>query len=136
MSLSIIGCTKKNSTQAMLAQQFGCEGLLIYSDPIDYAPEGVPVYPDGPSLPLYGVQRGSLSRTQGDLLTPGIPATGKVEEKGWKLNYCFFFRYRWSQSPSIHSSCRGRECPSYSSAAHILWRRCPLHGAAIGHDHS
>ena len=68
----------------MLAQQFGCEGLLIYSDPIDYAPEGVPVYPDGPSLPLYGVQRGSLSRTQGDLLTPGVPATGKVEEKGWK----------------------------------------------------
>ena len=67
----------------MLAQQFGCEGLLIYSDPIDYAPEGVPVYPDGPSLPLHGVQRGSLSRMQGDLLTPGVPATGKgIEMKG------------------------------------------------------
>ena len=82
MSLSIIGCTKKISTQAMLAQQFGCEGLLIYSDPIDYAPEGVPVYPDGPSLPLYGVQRGSLSRTQGDLLTPAYLPRVKSKRKG------------------------------------------------------
>ena len=61
--------------QAKLAQQFGCEGLIIYSDPAEYAPEdGPPVYPDGPSLPPGGVQRGSVLGHPGDPLTPGIPA--------------------------------------------------------------
>ena len=32
------------------------------------------MYPDGPSLPQYGVQRGSLAIPNGDLLTPGTPA--------------------------------------------------------------
>lgn len=63
--------------QAQLAQRFNCTGLLIFSDPHDYAPAGVPVYPDGPSLPEYGVQRGSLQLTEGDVLTPGIPALCK-----------------------------------------------------------
>lgn len=64
--------------QARLAQHFNCSGLLIYSDPKDYAPSGVPVYPDGPSLPLYGVQRGSLIIRDGDPLTPDVPAIGKL----------------------------------------------------------
>jgi len=61
--------------KAKLAQQFGCEGLIIYSDPAQYAPkDGPPVYPAGPSLPPGGVQRGSLLIPEGDPLTPGIPA--------------------------------------------------------------
>ena len=63
--------------QARLAQQFNCSALLIYSDPEDYAPDGVPVYPNGPSLPTYGVQRGSLFIRDGDPLTPDVPAIGK-----------------------------------------------------------
>ncbi len=59
-----------------MAQRYGCSGLLIYSDPQDFAPEGVPVYPDGPSLPPGGVQRGSLMIVEGDPLTPGVPAIG------------------------------------------------------------
>lgn len=67
--------------QARLAQQFGCRGLLIYSDPQDYAPLGEPVYPHGAYLPEYGVQRGSLSMMEGDVLTPGIPAICKYVSK-------------------------------------------------------
>ena len=61
-------------SQAHQAQMFGCKGLLIYSDPLDYAPEGVKVYPDGPALPEYGVQRGSLLMRNGDVLSPNIPS--------------------------------------------------------------
>ena len=64
-------------TQAYLAQQFGCAGLIIYSDPADCAPKGEPRYPDGPYLPPGGIQRGSLLRLEGDPLTPGIPSIGK-----------------------------------------------------------
>ena len=61
--------------QAKLAQYYGCSGLIIYSDPAEIAPKGGPlVYPNGPNLPPGGVQRGSLLISDGDPLTPGIPA--------------------------------------------------------------
>ena len=61
--------------QAKLAQYYGCSGLIIYSDPAEFAPKGgLPVYPNGPNLPPGGVQRGSLLISDGDPLTPGIPA--------------------------------------------------------------
>ena len=60
-------------SQAQLAQMFGCKGLLLYFDPLDYAPEGVKVYPDGPALPEYGVQRGTL-HLSGDILSPSVPS--------------------------------------------------------------
>ena len=50
----------------------------MYSDPQDYAPEGTRVYPDGPGLPQYGIQRGSVLMTAGDPLTPGIPSIRKL----------------------------------------------------------
>lgn len=53
-----------------------CSGLLIYSDPRDYAPPDVGMYPNGPSLPPGGVQKGSLLRKEGDPLTPGVPSLG------------------------------------------------------------
>ena len=44
---------------------------------MDYASEDVSLFPDGPSLPKFGTQRGSLLLRQGDPLTPGIPAIGE-----------------------------------------------------------
>ena len=62
--------------KAHLAQTYGCSALIIYSDPEDYAPSGTLVYPNGPSLPPYGLQRGSLVGNEGDPLTNGVPSIG------------------------------------------------------------
>ena len=71
--------------QARLAQRYGCIALLIYSDPAEYAPKGgPPVYPNGTSLPPSGVQRGSLLITNGDPLTPGIPAIPGVYRRSYE----------------------------------------------------
>lgn len=54
----------------------GAKGLIIYSDPADYAIEGSSeVYPNTWYLPESGVQRGSVFRPSGDPLTPAYPAT-------------------------------------------------------------
>lgn len=94
---------------ARLAEQHGCKGLLIYSDPHDYAPEGIPVYPNGPSLPKFGVQRGTLQIPPGDILTPGVPSLAGIH------------RRTYSEAQS------GREVPripvqpiSYGDAFHFL----------------
>ena len=63
--------------KAHLAQKYGCSALIIYSDPQDYAPNGTQVYPNGPSLPPYGLQRGSLVNQEGDPLTYLVPSLGK-----------------------------------------------------------
>ena len=68
--------------KAHLAQTYGCSALIIYSDPQNYAPSGTPVYPNGPSLPPYGLQRGYLLRTVGDPLTPGVPSIGRMGGDG------------------------------------------------------
>ena len=64
-------------SQAQQAVAFGCRALLIYSDPQEYAPKDVPVYPDGPALPEFGIQRGTVYIASGDPLTPDIPSLGK-----------------------------------------------------------
>src|SRR6218665_664596 len=62
--------------KAALAEKFGCSGLILYSDPADFASTGTnEVYPNSWWLPGTGVQRGSLSLTIGDPLTPLYPAT-------------------------------------------------------------
>ena len=71
-----------------MAQKFGCKGLLIYSDPSKYAPSDTPMYPDGPSLPQFGIQRGSLLSTPGDPATPSLPSIGE--------NFFFFFFFKMS----------------------------------------
>lgn len=60
------------------ANNAGCIGVLIYSDPRDYAKEGVEpenTFPNTRYLPETGVQRGSLFAAAGDPLTPGWAAT-------------------------------------------------------------
>ncbi|CAK8684045.1 unnamed protein product [Clavelina lepadiformis] len=74
------------------AAKFNCSGLILYSDPHDYAgveknswtPESkLNVYPDTWWLPPTGVQRGSLG-LNGDPLTPDYPSlniTYRIPEK-------------------------------------------------------
>lgn len=61
--------------KAKQAHIYGAIGLILYSDPADYAIYGVDeVYPDTMFLPGTGVQRGNIITVQGDPLTQGYPA--------------------------------------------------------------
>jgi len=63
--------------QALLAQKYGCRGLIIYSDPANYAPKNsMGTFPNGWTLPDTGIQRGTLNTMDGDVLTPNLPAIG------------------------------------------------------------
>ncbi|XP_042204848.1 glutamate carboxypeptidase 2-like isoform X2 [Homarus americanus] len=56
------------------AEARGANGVILYSDPADVAPEGPSfTYPNSVYAPPGATQLGSL-RLQGDLLTPGYPA--------------------------------------------------------------
>jgi len=63
--------------QATFAEKYGCIGLILYSDPANYAIDDKDaVYPDSWFLPDSGVQRGTLNM-EGDVLTPHYPAISK-----------------------------------------------------------
>ena len=59
------------------AEQFGCAGLILYSDPADYTVPWAGVYPNSWYLPPTGAQRGTLMLGAGDTLTPLYPAIGE-----------------------------------------------------------
>ena len=63
--------------QVTNAAKYGAKGIILFSDPHDWAVEGEPVYPDGPYLPGTGTQRGSTMSEFGDPQTPGYPAVGE-----------------------------------------------------------
>ncbi|KAK7493453.1 hypothetical protein BaRGS_00015353 [Batillaria attramentaria] len=60
-----------------IAARHGALGVILYSDPADYAlyQDEEHVYPHTWWLPPTGAQRGSIARGTGDPLTPGYPAT-------------------------------------------------------------
>jgi N-acetylated-alpha-linked acidic dipeptidase len=61
-----------------LAAEHGAIGCIIYSDPHEDGYFTDDAYPDGPSRPAEGVQRGSvmdITHASGDPLTPGVGAT-------------------------------------------------------------
>jgi len=61
--------------KALLAQERGAAGLLIYSDPADDGWRRGDSYPQGPWRPATGVQRGSIGYMfmfAGDPTTPGV----------------------------------------------------------------
>nr|XP_018669452.1 N-acetylated-alpha-linked acidic dipeptidase-like protein [Ciona intestinalis] len=61
--------------KAINAEKFGVIGVLVYSDPANYAVEGEQGYPIDSSLPGTGVQRGSALGDHGDPSTPDYPST-------------------------------------------------------------
>ena len=51
---------------------------MIYNDPKDYGPwPEDKLFPKSWWMPRDGVQRGSIGLGDGDILTPGYPATGR-----------------------------------------------------------
>ncbi|KAL9983851.1 hypothetical protein ACROYT_G006092 [Oculina patagonica] len=61
------------------AEACGAAGVLLYSDPADYSPEGMNnTFPKTWWLPGTGTQRGTIGRTNGDPLTPLLPAIDGV----------------------------------------------------------
>jgi N-acetylated-alpha-linked acidic dipeptidase len=61
--------------KALLAQEYGAAGLIIYSDPADDGWRRGDSYPEGPWRPATAVQRGSIGymfEFPGDPTTPGI----------------------------------------------------------------
>ena len=63
--------------KAKNAEDYGCVGLVIFSDPADVAGEGQAaedVYPNSMFLPDTGIQRGSLLLSDGDPETPNWPS--------------------------------------------------------------
>ncbi|MBI3952321.1 MAG: M28 family metallopeptidase [Acidobacteria bacterium] len=68
--------------KAMVAEERGATGLLIYSDPADDGYMKGDVYPKGPWRSASSAQRGSvqfLSIYPGDPLTPGVGATAEAK---------------------------------------------------------
>ena len=63
------------ATKVKIAQEYGLVGLLMFSDPEQYAKNQSAVYPHGPWLPPSGVQRGSIKFAS----CPGNPSLGRMQ---------------------------------------------------------
>lgn len=62
------------------AQTYGCVGLILYTDPADFAVAGTDtVYPQSWWLPGTGVQRGTLKRSSGGIGDPLTPLYPSIE---------------------------------------------------------
>lgn len=65
-----------------LGEKHGCIGMIMYTDPADYAiDKDTKVYPDSWDMPEGGVQRGTIKESSGGLgdpLTPLYPSTGYI----------------------------------------------------------
>jgi N-acetylated-alpha-linked acidic dipeptidase len=69
--------------KALVAQEHGAAGLIIYSDPADDGWRRGDKYPDGPWRPTTGVQRGSVGfmfAFPGDPTTPGIASVPSLPD--------------------------------------------------------
>jgi N-acetylated-alpha-linked acidic dipeptidase len=69
--------------KALVAQEHGAAGLIIYSDPADDGWRRGDKYPDGPWRPSTGVQRGSIGfmfEFPGDPTTPGIASVPSLPD--------------------------------------------------------
>ena len=65
--------------QVAIATTYGVIGMVLYSDPADYAVDGIDtVYPNAWWLPNTGIQRGTLFIPLGDPATRAYPATGML----------------------------------------------------------
>ena len=74
--------------KAQMAEEFGCAGVMLYSDPASDGGEKGAVWPDGPWKPDWDAQRGSIlpvASAPGDPSTPGW-ASPKPGEAGKRLS--------------------------------------------------
>ena len=60
--------------KARYAEDYGCSGLILFSDSQDYAREWTNPYPDSWFLPKTGAQRGTTYLDEGDPETPFYPS--------------------------------------------------------------
>uniref|UniRef100_H2XYN4 PA domain-containing protein n=1 Tax=Ciona intestinalis TaxID=7719 RepID=H2XYN4_CIOIN len=96
--------------KAINAEKFGVIGVLVYSDPANYAVEGEQGYPIDSSLPGTGVQRGSALGDHGDPSTPDYPSTEyayrvPLEE----INYTFKQKINKNPPPTLMFGSWGSE---------------------------
>lgn len=64
-----------SNIQVENAEKCGAAGVLLYSDPADYSPDGMDnTFPRTWWLPGTGTQRGTIGLVDGDPLTPGLPS--------------------------------------------------------------
>lgn len=72
------GSQEDRSLKVKAAQDVGCIGIIMYSDPADDGATKGATFPEGPWRPADAVERGSvglMSWVIGDPLTPGWPST-------------------------------------------------------------
>ncbi|XP_053330467.1 putative N-acetylated-alpha-linked acidic dipeptidase [Spea bombifrons] len=98
------------------AQNFGCAGIILYSDPADYV-AGDPdrVFPDDWWLPGTGAQRGTVLNTDGDPLTPYYPSTKSaffLDEKDIALPLIPVTPIGYNDAAKYLSKMSGNEVPS------------------------
>ena len=70
------------------AERYGCIGMILFSDPQQYANGGnlTHFYPENWWLPPTGVQRGNVrSESSGDPLTPAYPSIGNYYSLCFKI---------------------------------------------------
>ena len=76
-------------TKAKFAARSGAAGLILYSDPADYAVPGGEVYPNGIFLPGTGTQRGTCMDGNGDPETPNYPSVGELKPTSGRIRAIF-----------------------------------------------
>ncbi|ORX99681.1 hypothetical protein BCR34DRAFT_495204 [Clohesyomyces aquaticus] len=80
--LRYYGTQSDRAMKVKAAQDAGCAGVLIYSDPADDGFKKGDTWPTGRWRPEDAVQRGSVALTSwivGDVLTPGRPSTKDMQ---------------------------------------------------------
>jgi hypothetical protein len=76
------GTQEDRSLKVKAAQEAGCVGVIMYSDPADDGAGKGATFPDGPWRPADAVERGSvglMSWVIGDPLTPGWASTAEAK---------------------------------------------------------
>lgn len=89
--------------QVQFASEAGAVGVILFSDPNDFAPEGrKSVYPETIRMPGMATQSGSVLLGYGDPLTPLYPALGKW----FCLSLSHVVELIWILIKMEHSGCR------------------------------
>lgn len=109
---------------------FGCAGMIIYSDPADYAfGDQERVYPDDWWLPGTGAQRGTVLRGDGDPLTPFYPSIGSafyLDEKDVALPKIPVTPIGYNDAVKYLSKMSGLEAPnSWKGKLDVIYKLGP-----------